>query len=70
MKNINCETPIVAVTNYLKDIYDPHLFDGMIEKPVNPMRMQSELERLCAWVPENGAGYEETSLQNLKRLLE
>jgi len=50
-ENINSNTPIVAVTSYAVDAVDHNLFDGVIEKPVGPGRLSSEIEALCYWVP-------------------
>lgn len=48
-ENTNSNTAIVAVTSYSFDSVDQNLFDGMIEKPVAPMRLQEQLENLCYW---------------------
>lgn len=50
-ENINCNTPIVAVTSYALDAIDHNLFDAVIEKPVSPARLISEIETLCYWKP-------------------
>jgi serine/threonine-protein kinase RIM15 len=49
--NTNSNTAIVAVTSYSFEAVDQNLFDGMIEKPVAPMRLQEQLENLCYWRP-------------------
>ena len=49
--NINSNTPIVAVTSYALDAVDHNLFDAVIEKPVSPARLTSEIETLCYWKP-------------------
>src|SRR5271168_5310323 len=50
-ENINSNTPIVAVTSYALDAVDHNLFDAVIEKPVSPSRLTSEIENLCYWKP-------------------
>jgi len=50
-ENINSNTPIVAVTSYALDAVDHNLFDAVIEKPVSPARLSSEIEVLCYWRP-------------------
>lgn len=49
--NINSNTPIVAVTSYALDAVDYNLFDAVVEKPVTPARLTSEIEVLCYWKP-------------------
>jgi len=49
--NVNSNTPIVAVTSYSLDSVDHSLFDGVIEKPVSPAALSSEIETLCYWKP-------------------
>lgn len=48
-ENINGNTPIVAVTSYSLESVDQSLFDAVIEKPVSPARISSEIESLCYW---------------------
>jgi serine/threonine-protein kinase RIM15 len=48
-ENINSNTPIVAVTSYSLESVDHNLFDGVIEKPVSPARLVTEIETLCYW---------------------
>ena len=50
-ENINANTPIVAVTSYSVESLDQNLFDAIIEKPVSPARLSSEIESLCYWKP-------------------
>jgi len=50
-ENINSNTPIVVVTSYALDAVDQNLFDAVIEKPVSPARLSSEIETLCYWKP-------------------
>lgn len=50
-KNPNSNTPIVAVTGYLKDLSDPHHFTELIEKPATPAKLTDVLERNCNWKP-------------------
>ncbi|KAI9809350.1 MAG: hypothetical protein M1825_002642 [Sarcosagium campestre] len=48
-KNANSQTPIVAVTGYLKELQAPHHFDSMIEKPPTTEKLVEVLSRLCQW---------------------
>lgn len=50
-ENINSNTPIVAVTSYSLESVDHNLFDAVIEKPVSPARLSTEIELLCYWKP-------------------
>ena len=50
-ENINGNTPIVAVTSYSLESVDHNLFDAVIEKPVSPTRLSTEIEALCYWKP-------------------
>ena len=50
-ENINRHTPIVVVTSYALDAVDHNLFDAVIEKPVSPSCLTSEIENLCYWKP-------------------
>lgn len=54
-KNANSQTPIVAITGYLKDLPQPHYFDELIEKPPTTSKLTEVLCRLCQWkVPSPG----------------
>jgi serine/threonine-protein kinase RIM15 len=48
-KNANSQTPIVAVTGYLKELQAPHHFDGLIEKPPTTSKLTELMCRLCQW---------------------
>jgi serine/threonine-protein kinase RIM15 len=48
-KNANSQTPIVAVTGYLKELQAPHHFDALIEKPPTTSKLTEVLVRLCQW---------------------
>jgi serine/threonine-protein kinase RIM15 len=48
-KNANAQTPIVAVTGYLKELQAPHHFDALIEKPPTTSKLTDVLCRLCQW---------------------
>lgn len=48
-KNANAQTPIVAVTGYLKELQAPHHFDALIEKPPTTSKLTEVLCRLCQW---------------------
>jgi serine/threonine-protein kinase RIM15 len=48
-KNANSNTPIVAVTGYLKELQAPHHFDALIEKPPTKGKLEEVLGRLCQW---------------------
>lgn len=50
-KNANTNTPIVAVTGYLKELQAPHDFDALIEKPPDTDKLSDVLGRLCMWKP-------------------
>ncbi|KZF23739.1 kinase-like protein [Xylona heveae TC161] len=50
-KNVNSQTPIVAVTGYLKDLQAPHSFDALIEKPPTISKLTEVMSRLCQWKP-------------------
>ncbi|KAI9676549.1 MAG: rim15, signal transduction response regulator [Caeruleum heppii] len=55
-KNANSQTPIVAVTGYLKELQAPHHFDAMIEKPPTTSKLIEVISRLCQWkAPAPGA---------------
>ncbi|RDL38390.1 putative Serine kinase cek1 [Venustampulla echinocandica] len=54
-KSANSNTPIVAVTGYLKELQAPHHFDALIEKPPTTSKLTEVLCRLCQWkAPEPG----------------
>ncbi|KAI9730487.1 MAG: rim15, signal transduction response regulator [Claussenomyces sp. TS43310] len=48
-KNANSQTPIVAITGYLKELQAPHYFDALIEKPPTTSKLTEVLFRLCQW---------------------
>lgn len=48
-KNANSQTPIVAVTGYLKELQAPHHFDALIEKPPTTSKLTEVICRLCQW---------------------
>jgi serine/threonine-protein kinase RIM15 len=48
-KNANSNTPIVAVTGYLKELQAPHHFDALIEKPPTIAKLSDTLAKLCQW---------------------
>ncbi|KAF2787023.1 putative response regulator receiver RIM15p [Melanomma pulvis-pyrius CBS 109.77] len=48
-KNANTNTPIVAVTGYLKELQAPHHFDALIEKPPTIAKLSDTLGKLCQW---------------------
>jgi serine/threonine-protein kinase RIM15 len=48
-KNANSNTPIVAVTGYLKELQAPHHFDALIEKPPTIAKLSDTLGKLCQW---------------------
>jgi serine/threonine-protein kinase RIM15 len=50
-KNANSNTPIVAVTGYLKELQAPHHFDALIEKPPTVAKLSDTLGKLCQWKP-------------------
>ncbi|KAI9825300.1 MAG: rim15, signal transduction response regulator [Thelocarpon impressellum] len=56
-KNANSQTPIVAVTGYLKELQAPHHFDAMIEKPATTSKLTDVMSRLCQWKPQPPGGY-------------
>ncbi|KAK6597020.1 hypothetical protein H4I96_09672 [Botrytis cinerea] len=45
-KNANSQTPIVAITGYLKELQAPHQFDALIEKPPTASKLTEVLCRL------------------------
>ncbi|KAI9819602.1 MAG: rim15, signal transduction response regulator [Pycnora praestabilis] len=48
-KNANSQTPIVAVTGYLKELQAPHHFDALMEKPATISKLIEVMCRLCQW---------------------
>jgi serine/threonine-protein kinase RIM15 len=50
-KNANSQTPIVAITGYLKELQAPHHFDALIEKPPTTSKLTEVLIQLCQWKP-------------------
>jgi serine/threonine-protein kinase RIM15 len=48
-KNANAQTPIVAITGYLKELQAPHHFDALIEKPPTTSKLTEVMVRLCQW---------------------
>lgn len=48
-KNANTQTPIVAITGYLKELQAPHHFDALIEKPPTTSKLTEVMCRLCQW---------------------
>ncbi|KAL3417590.1 response regulator receiver RIM15p [Phlyctema vagabunda] len=48
-KHANSQTPIVAITGYLKELQAPHHFDGLIEKPPTTSKLTEVMCRLCQW---------------------
>jgi serine/threonine-protein kinase RIM15 len=48
-KNANSQTPIVAITGYLKELQAPHHFDALIEKPPTTSKLTEVLAQLCQW---------------------
>lgn len=53
-QNANSNTPIVAVTGYIKELMQPHYFDSLIEKPMTSSRLIEVLETFCMWKPPLG----------------
>lgn len=50
-KNINAQTPIIAITGYLKELQAPHYFDALIEKPPTTSKLTEVISNLCCWKP-------------------
>ena len=50
-KSANTQTPIIAVTGYLKELPQTHHFDSLIEKPPTVEKLTEALCNLCAWRP-------------------
>ena len=49
--NPNTQTPIIAVTGYLKELPQHHHFDSLIEKPPTLAKLSEALCNLCQWKP-------------------
>ena len=50
-KSANTQTPIIAVTGYLKELPQTHHFDALLEKPATAEKLSQALCSLCAWKP-------------------
>lgn len=50
-KSKNTQTPIIAVTGYLKELPENHHFDSLIEKPPTLEKLTEVLSNLCTWKP-------------------
>lgn len=50
-RGANRETPIVAVTGYLKDLPETHKFNMLIEKPPTLNKLKEALCQFCQWKP-------------------
>ena len=50
-KSANTQTPIIAVTGYLKELPQSHHFDSLIEKPATMDKITEALQNLCYWKP-------------------
>ncbi|MCJ1295407.1 rim15, signal transduction response regulator [Xylographa carneopallida] len=50
-KNSNQQTPIIAVTGYLKELPQNHHFNSLIEKPPTLEKLTEALSNLCQWKP-------------------
>ena len=50
-KSANSQTPIIAVSGYLKELPQTHYFDSLIEKPPTIEKLTEALSRLCQWKP-------------------
>lgn len=48
-KNVNQNTPVVAVTGYLKELPQNHNFSSLIEKPPTLEKLTEVLTNLCHW---------------------
>lgn len=48
-KNTNSQTPIIALTGYLKELQAPHQFDALIEKPPTISKLTDVMCKLCHW---------------------
>ena len=63
-KSANRQTPIIAVTGYLKELPQTHHFDTLIEKPATMERITDALCSLCHWKPAP-AGYKPQQQQSI-----
>lgn len=61
-KSANTQTPIIAVTGYLKELPQTHHFDSLIEKPPTLQKLTDALCNLCQWKPPP-PGYNPQALQ-------
>lgn len=52
-KNANAQTPIVAITAYVKEVQGSHYFDSVMEKPISSSKLSEMLRSLCQWRPES-----------------
>lgn len=50
-KSANTQTPIIAITGYLKELPQTHHFDSLIEKPPTVAKLTEALCNLCQWRP-------------------
>ncbi|RKF60776.1 putative serine threonine-protein kinase ppk18 [Erysiphe neolycopersici] len=70
-KNANFQTPIIALTGYLKELQAPHQFDALIEKPPTIVKLTNVICRLCYWKPpapglENSGSLRNRRLSDLR----
>ncbi|KAB8292090.1 hypothetical protein EYC80_007835 [Monilinia laxa] len=57
-KNANSQTPIVAITGYLKELQAPHQFDALIEKPPTASKLTEVICKFCQWKePTSGINF-------------
>ena len=63
-KNANQQTPIIAVTGYLKELPQNHHFDALIEKPPTLEKLSEALCALCQWKPPPPDWHPEPLLQH------
>lgn len=49
--NTNSQTPIVAITAYLKQLQARQHFDSLIEKPISSSKLTEVMGSLCHWKP-------------------
>ena len=50
-KSANTNTPVVAVTGYLKELPENHQFDTLIQKPPTLTKLTEALCKYCSWKP-------------------
>jgi serine/threonine-protein kinase RIM15 len=48
-KHANTQTPMVAITSYLKELPAPQYFDSLVEKPISSSKLTEVLSTLCHW---------------------